>query len=324
MTQPQPYPGTPDAPYPPLEGAWHPVPATDREARQRAHALVDQLAPYHYVDEARGAGVVRYFAYETAFGRSVSALACDAGGGSLGATNPSFVAPTAAQVQATPPGDALANAAVAMLSDFSANGVPSEHISAPSVVAMQTAWNADPLGQLNGANGQLQIDGGYGPNVAAALASIDGGTAPPVNTSGGGTTPLVGQTTSEPTPDPDATCTAWAADTSNPQAMAIASSIAFHNSPVAWVDQGDYSTQINGVDYLFVFWWEKGLKAVAAYKCTAGSAAGGGAVTPATAAASSSSAAPAVIVGTLVVGALVATGFAARRPIMAALHRRHA
>jgi hypothetical protein len=165
MTQPQSYPGTPDAPYPPLEdGAWYPVPATDRAARQRAHALVDQLAPYHYVDEARPAGgVVRFFAFETAFGRTVSALELEAPEGTLGATNPSFVAPTAAQVAANPPGDALANAAVAMLTDFENNGVPSEHISAPSVVAMQTAWNADPLGQANSANGQLQVDGGYGP-----------------------------------------------------------------------------------------------------------------------------------------------------------------
>lgn len=323
MMQPEPYPGTPDRPYPPLEGDWRPVPATDRAARHRAHALVDQLAPYHYVDEARGAGLVRYFAYETALGRTVSAVELERAEGTLGATNPSFLAPTAAQVAATPPGDALANAAVAMLSDFENNGVPSEHISAPSVVAYQTAWNADPLGQANGANGQLQVDGGYGPNVAAALASIDGGTAPPVNSGGSGTTPLVGQTTSEPVPDPDATCTAWAADTSTPQALSIASSIAFHNSPVAWVDQGDYSTQINGVDYLFVFWWEKGLKAVAAYKCTAGQAAGGGGTAPATAAAASSSAAPAIIVGTLVVGALIATGFAARRPLLAMAHRHH-
>lgn len=322
MMQQHAYVGTPDAPYPPLEGDWRSVPSSDRAARHRAHALVDELAPYHFVDEARSDGVVRYFAYETALGRTVSAVHL-AGDGTLGATNPSFVAPTVAQVQANPPGDALANAAVAMLNDFEQNGVPSEHVSDSFVVAFQQAWNADPLGQANGENGQLQVDGGYGPNSHDALASI-AGSAPAVNTGGGGTpVPLSGQTTEEPEPTPDATCTAWAVDATSPQAQSIAASIAFHNTPVPWQDQGDYQTQIGGADYIFVMWWEKGLKAVAAYKCVAGpSSGGGGGTTPTVASTtSSSSAVPAVIVGVLAVGAVIATGFAARRPLKLAHHR---
>jgi len=325
---PQRYAGTPDAPFPPSPPDWLEVPATDRLARARAHTLVDQLAPYTFVDERGPSGLVRYFAYETAFGRTVSAIAPQDGEGTLGATNPSFIAPTAAQVQATPPGDALSNAGVALLTAFEANGVPSEHISDPSTLAFQNAWNADPLSQVNGANGALSVDGGYGPNVHDALASIAGGTAPAVNTGGGGAAPvpLTGQTTIEPVPATDATCGAWAVDATNPQAQAIAANIAFHNSPVAWSDQGDYTTTIGGVDYLFVMWWEKGLKAIAAYKCTSGSAAGPTpGTTPATAAAaSSSSGATAVIVGVLVVGGLVVAGIAARKPLRAAYsHHAH-
>lgn len=100
---------------------------------------------------------------------------------SMGQTNADFVAPTAAQVQATPPGTALSNAAVAMLSLFSSSGIPSEHTSNPTVLAFQKAWNADPLSQINGANGQLSEDGGYGANSQAALDAIANG-APAVNT----------------------------------------------------------------------------------------------------------------------------------------------
>lgn len=327
---PQRYAGSPDAPLPPCPADWLEVPATDRLARARAHVLVDQLAPYTFVDERGPSGLVRYFAYETAFGRTVSAIAPVGGGegeGTLGATNPSFAPPTPAQVAATPPGDALSNAGVALLTAFEANGVPSEHISDPSTLAFQQAWNADPLSQVNGANGSLADDGGYGPNVHDALASIAGGTAPAVNTGGATPTPLTGQTTLEPVPATDATCGAWAVDATNPQAQAIAANIAFHNSPVAWSDQGDYTTTIGGVDYLFVMWWEKGLKAIAAYKCTSGSAAGGGGSTTASTTSGSSSATTAVIAGTLAVASLVAVGFAARKPLKAAYHHhvtRHA
>lgn len=105
----------------------------------------------------------------------------------LGATNPSFVAPSSSDVSNNPPQQALADAAVALLAYFSANGVPSEHTDNPSVRSFQTAWNADPLSQIN-ANGTLDVDGGYGPNSHDALASISGGSAPAVNTASAGST----------------------------------------------------------------------------------------------------------------------------------------
>lgn len=319
------YEGSIESPYPPAPVGMVEVPASDLGARRRAAELAHVLPVYHYTDERQGPLTTRYFAYETPFGRSVSALALFEGGGMLGATNASFIAPTAAQIAATPPGDALANAAVALVTQFQASGVPSEHVSSPIVVAFQNAWNADPLGQVNGANGQLGVDGGYGPNVHDAIASIAGGTAPAVNTApapsgGGGVTPT---TTEEPTPATDATCGAWVVDATTPQVTAIAQNIAFHDTPVVWVDQGDYSTTIGGVDYLFVMWWESGMKSVAAYKCTQGSGAGP-ASNNASVASGGSSTAAAVILGTLVVGALVATGFAARKPLQRAYHHHTA
>ena len=104
----------------------------------------------------------------------------------IGATNPSFQAPSTDQVQANPPGDALANAANALLIYMNSNGVPPESSYNAQVAAFQTAWNADPLGQVNGTNGTLQVDGGYGPNVQAALSSLSGGQSPAVNTSSSG------------------------------------------------------------------------------------------------------------------------------------------
>lgn len=323
--QPQPYAGTPDAPYPPVPAGWSEVPVSDRAARARAHALVDQLALYHYVDERGPRGVTRFFAYETPFGRSVSAVSA-ASDGTLGATNPSFAAPSAAQVAANPPGQPLSDAGVALLTDFGANGVPSEHASDPLVIAFQNAWNADPLSQVNGSNGTLDVDGGYGPNVHDALASIAGGSAPPVNTGPAPApsptpTPTPGQTTPEVAPVTDATCGSWVVDATNPQAVAIASNLAHHDTPAPWVDQGDYQTTIGGVDYFFGMSWSSGMKAVIAYRCTSGPASGGGTTPPATASTtSSSSAAPAVIIGTLLVGGLVAVGFAAKKPLRAMYH----
>jgi hypothetical protein len=314
------YQGSPDRPVPLSPDEWQGVESHDPHARARAASLLGELPPYHFVDERGPSGLYRFFAYETPFGMSVSALRRELEGepDTLGATNPNFKVPSAAQVNANPPGAALADAAVALLTEFSANGVPSEHAFSQAVDLFQTAWNADPLSEVNGSDSALDEDGGYGPNAHDALASISGGTAPPVNTSPAppGTTPP-GRTTNEPVPQPDASCAGWVVDASTPQVTAIASTIAFHDSPTAWVDQGVYSTTVNGTAYRFVMFWQNGLKAVAAYKCTSG---GGGATPSSTA--SSSSTGP-IIAGVLIVGALVATGFAARKPL-AHLYRRHA
>lgn len=316
------YPGSPDRPLPPAPRGADFVSPRDRHARARAASLLGSLPPYHFVDELGPAGVYRFFAYESPLGVHVSALVHPATGtlgeppSMLGQTNPNFQAPSAAQVAATPPGDTLSSAAVDLAKEIQTNGVPDEHTSNQAVLTFQTAWNNDPLSQVNGANSQLSEDGDYGPNTAAAYASI-AGSAPPVNPSPAPTpTPTPsggGQTTNEPTPAATSACPGWTVDTTNAQATAIAQNIGFHDSPVTWSDQGQYSTTIGGVPYTFVMWWENGLKAVASYKCS---------TTPSSSQASttSSSAVPAILGGTLVVGALVVAGLAAKHPGMFARH----
>ena len=101
----------------------------------------------------------------------------------IGDTNPGFVTPSQEQLDASPPSEALANAAVALLSYFAAHGVPSEHGPAGgNVAAFQSAWNANPLSHLNGTDySTLSVDDAYGPNTHDALAAV-AGTAPAVNT----------------------------------------------------------------------------------------------------------------------------------------------
>ena len=335
------YQGTPDAPFPPSPAHFRLVAAGDGYARQRASGLLGSLPPYHFVDERGPAALYRFFSYETPGGVSVSALCrplegepamfglgappaptttsepIPAGRGwiadastpqvtaiaqnigfhnspvgwrdqgiynttvngspyrfvmwwenglkavaaykaapvfGLGATLASFVAPTAAQVAANPPGQALADAANAVLIEFAASGVPSEHVNDAKVLAFQTAWNANPIGQLNGGNSQLSVDGSYGANTHDALASLTAGAgAPAVNAAAAGTTPV-------PTP-------------AAPALIPVPAP-----TPAA---------------------------------------------TTTTAQASSTSAAPAIILGTLVVGSLVAVGFAAKKPLKAMRHAHY-
>lgn len=119
------------------------------------------------------------------------------GMGWMGATDPGYVAPTAAQIDAELPGDALSAATLAMLEHFQTAGVPSMHVSDPFVLAFQQAYNKDPASWAQAH--KLGIDGGYGPNVrdaadALALATGAVGVAlivPPVNT---GAAPVVPST----------------------------------------------------------------------------------------------------------------------------------
>lgn len=78
-------------------------------------------------------------------------------------------------------GDALSTAAVDLLNYLEVNGVPSEHISDPQVLAYQRAWNADPAN----ASDKLATDGGYGPLTQGTLNVLTGGIAPHVNTGPG-------------------------------------------------------------------------------------------------------------------------------------------
>lgn len=318
------YQGSPDRPFPPAPADWVNVSPRDAHARARAVSLLGELPPNHYLDEQGPAGLYRFFAYESPLGTHISAIqppAATLGAppdpmpprtarifpSTLGRVNPNFQAPSAAQVAANPPGDTLASAADDLLTQIAANGVPNEHVADQAVLTFQTAWNNDPLSQVNGSNSQLTEDGDYGPNIAAAIASI-GGSAPPVNPAPAPAPSGGGQSTNEPTPQPTASCPSWTVDTTNAQASAIAQNLSFHNSPVAWSDQGIYDTTIAGTPYRFVMWWENGLKAVAAYRCSSSSSnasVSGG-----------SSAVPAVLLGTLTVGGIVIAGLAAKHPGM--------
>jgi LPXTG-motif cell wall-anchored protein len=113
----------------------------------------------------------------------------------MGVTNPNFVAPSDAQMSASPPGSALVNAASALAAYMATSGTPSEHVNDPMVLAFQQAWNADPVSNLNGASSQLSDDGGYGPNTQAALSAFGAYAVPAVNS---GASPVV----TPPSPSP--------------------------------------------------------------------------------------------------------------------------
>lgn len=304
--QPQPYDGTPDAPFPPAPPGWSEVAVSDRWARARAHALVDELALYHVVDERGPSGVYRFFAYETPFGRSVSAVYGSLAG-TLGAAD---IDDPATQAAATAMNNALLAhgykyadmalyKAFQQLAGLAADGFPgTQTMTELKDVLFAMGVEIAPVPVYPWAPGAY--DGVNAPTAAqwAAPTAPSGGNVP--------------QTTPEVVPVNDATCGAWAIDTTNPQAVAIATNLAVHDTPAAWVDGGDYQTTIAGVDWFFGMHWEQGMKAVIAYKCTSGPSSQQASTTS-----SSSSAAPAIILGTLIVGGLVATGFAARKPLRA-------
>jgi hypothetical protein len=123
----------------------------------------------------------------------------------LGQTNPLFAPPSTLTAQTM--GTALAAALQAMLADFNANGVPSEHSASATTGAFQTAWNKDPLVAAVGGNALLSVDESYGPNTALATATVNGGSAPTVNTSTPSTSPTTPTTppTTPSTTPPDYT-----------------------------------------------------------------------------------------------------------------------
>jgi hypothetical protein len=98
----------------------------------------------------------------------------------VGQTNPNFAPPSG--LDATTMGAGLTAALQTLLTTFAANGVPSEHVNDPTTASFQQVWNNDPTVSAAGGNALLNVDGGYGPNTAAAVAAINGGSAPAVNT----------------------------------------------------------------------------------------------------------------------------------------------
>jgi hypothetical protein len=147
----------------------------------------------------------------------------------------------------------------------------------------------DPLSYV----GSDQPGGG---SSSGGAASDSGGTMTDGGSGGGsGGSNTGGQTTNEPVPSPDGSCASWVPDTSNAQAVGIANSISFHNTPVPWTDQGVYETSIGGVAWRFPMWWENGLKNVAAFRCA--TPGGGGAVTKA-----------GMGIGPIIIGVLIVLG----------------
>jgi hypothetical protein len=56
-------------------------------------------------------------------------------------------------------------------------------------------------------------------------------------------------------------------DTSNPNALAIATSIATSNTPAPWINRNEYAALIDGLYYLFCMWSDGIRKNVSIYRC---------------------------------------------------------
>lgn len=128
----------------------------------------------------------------------------------VGATNPHFTPPSGfSDANASP---ALLTALNNLLTGYAATGVPSEHVADPLALALQTAWDNDPSIAAVGGNALLDKDGGYGPNTALAVATINGGSAPTVNTSSAPATPTnpgTNTTTTTTTTTTTSSSTGW-------------------------------------------------------------------------------------------------------------------
>lgn len=115
----------------------------------------------------------------SADGRAIGVKKIYTGAPRVGATKPNFAVPSGLDSSSAAP--ATLNAANALMNAY-ASGVPSEHAYSAVAAAFQSAWNADPAVVAAGASATLDVDGGYGPNTHDAVAAINGGSAPDVNT----------------------------------------------------------------------------------------------------------------------------------------------
>ena len=118
----------------------------------------------------------------SADGRAIGVQKIFAGAsqGRIGATKGNFAPPSG--LDATTAGPALLTALNDLLTSFSSGGVPSEHAYNAKAAAFQQAWNQDPIVAAAGSTATLDVDGGYGPNTHDAVAAVNGGSAPDVNT----------------------------------------------------------------------------------------------------------------------------------------------
>jgi hypothetical protein len=116
----------------------------------------------------------------TADGRGIGVQKIYAASRKIGATKANFAVPSG--LDATTAGPSLLDALNALLTSYTSSGVPSEHAYNAKAAAFQQAWNADPTVAAAGATAMLDVDGGYGPNTHDAVAAVNGGSAPDVNT----------------------------------------------------------------------------------------------------------------------------------------------
>lgn len=125
------------------------------------------------IDKDRSAMVLAQLRRRSAERRAASSAG-------LGAVNPNFAVPSAMTPTAASQG--LLDAVNALLVAYTANGVPSEHKASAEALAVQTAWDADPIVVAAGSTAVLDKDSSYGPNTHDAVAAVNGGSAPDVNT----------------------------------------------------------------------------------------------------------------------------------------------
>jgi hypothetical protein len=104
----------------------------------------------------------------------------------LGSTKATFYVPSG--MTPTSASTRLTDAVQALLTAYNASGVPSEHAASPEALAVQEAWDADPIVIAAGSSALLDKDSGYGPNTHDAVAAVNGGSAPDVNTGPASTT----------------------------------------------------------------------------------------------------------------------------------------
>lgn len=292
MTQTQSYDGSLEQWIPPSNG-FAPVPWEDEYARGRAAQLAasllapmpasspatlgeapdDALALWSFRDERAPAGdYYRFFRYAHPTGQAIGALRYvgEAEAATLGAGED--------------PGQALQDSPVyPAAQDVAALSTAALCVAGnPTVSTFQYLYNtqidvmaADPsfTGPLPA---KLTVDGKYGPASADAVNQTLGGGAPAacaVFSGGGGGG---GPSSPEPVPADDANCH-YLADATNASIIAIANSISYQNTPVAWRDQGTFATTASdGSKWILVMWMEGGKRMVAAYRCQPK----GGGVTP--------------------------------------------
>ena len=175
---------------------WAPLTTADLEHMQRQQGWAAAVATAQQSGDPRFQFRRKWYEVSTDGGykvltggmgvRTSDIIKAVAGTPGVGATNPNFfIAPG---VDANTAMQSTLDAVNALLVGYSANGVPSEHVASPLATAVQVAWNREPKVIAAGVNAKLAEDTSYGPNTALVVATLNGGSAPAVNT--GSTTPV--------------------------------------------------------------------------------------------------------------------------------------